>query len=269
MTTTQVSGGGGCAINMVSAGPQDGPLVVAIHGIGQSLLAYQPLLDLADERGWHVVAFDLRGHGESDKPHDAYGESQLWADDLRAVLEQAGASIDNRAVVLAWSYGGAVVTDYLAAYGGDLVKGIVTLGATDKLGAPVGAFVTPAFGKMGKAIMTDDTGAVAEQLLDMCVAKPLDPAFREQLLEGAKKCPAYVRNGMFRRTLDNDEALAAYEGVLVATHGDKDEMFTVELSKHMAETAKNGSYREYADCGHMPLWDAQDELLDDVAKVVG
>ena len=268
MTTTQVSGGDGCAINMVTAGPEDGPLVVAIHGIGQSLTAYQPLLDAADDRGWRVVAFDLRGHGDSDKPHDAYGDSQLWADDLRAVLEGAGASVDNRATVLAWSYGGAVVTDYLAAYGGDLVKAIVTLGATDKLGAPVGPFVTPAFGKMGKAIMTDDTGEVAEQLLDMCAAQPLDPAFRSELLAGSLKCPAYVRNGMFRRTLDNDEALAAYGGVVLATHGDADEMFTTDMGKHIAETAKNGTYREYANCGHMPLWDAEDELLSDIAKLV-
>lgn len=268
MTTNQVSGGDGCTINMVTAGPSDGPLIVAIHGIGQSLTSYAPLLDAAEARGWHVAAFDLRGHGDSAKPHDAYGDSQLWADDLRAVLEAAGASPSNRATVLAWSYGGAVVTDYLAAYGGDLVKAIVTLGATDKLGAPVGAYVTPAFAKMGKAIMTDDTGEVAEQLLDMCAAHPLDPQFRSALLEGALKCPAHVRNGMFRRTLDNDAALAAYQGVVLATHGTDDEMFTTAMGKHLAETAKNGTYREYANCGHMPLWDVTDELLADVAKIV-
>lgn len=268
MSTTQVTGGGGCAINLTSAGPADGPLVVAIHGIGQSRLAYQPLLEVADDRGWRVVAFDLRGHGDSDKPHDAYGDSALWAEDLRAVLEEAGASVDNRACVFAWSYGGAVVTDYLATFGGDLVRAVVTLGATDKLGAPVAPFVTPAFGSMGKAIMTDDTGAVAEQLLDMCAARPLDAEFRKALLEESMKCPAHVRNGMFRRTVDNDAALAAYEGVLLATHGADDEMFVPALGKHIAETARNGRYREYAGCGHMPLWDVKDELLEDLAELL-
>ena len=268
MTISQVSGGDGCAINVTVAGPEDGPLVVGIHGIGQSLLAYQPLLDVADQRGWRVVAFDLRGHGESEKPHDAYGDPKLWADDVKAVLEWAGASVDNRATVLAWSYGGAVITDYLATYGGDLVKAIVTLGATDKLGAPVGPFVTPEFGALGKAIMTDDTGEVAEQLLAMCAAKPLDSAYRKRLLEESLKCPAYVRNGMFRRTLDNDTALAAYGGIVVATHGDQDQMFSQDLGKLIAETAKNGTFKGYADCGHMPLWDVPDELLADVANLV-
>ena len=253
---------------MVSAGPQDGPLVVAIHGIGQSHLAFRPLLDVAEDRGWHVVAIDLRGHGESDKPHEAYGDSKLWADDVKAVLAEAGANPDHRATVVAWSYGGAVITDYLTQYGGDLVKAVVTLGATCKLGAPVGPFVTPEFAAMGKAIMTDDTGEVAQRLLDMCATKPLDPDFRSGLLDGALKCPAYVRNGMFRRTLDNDHAVAAYEGVWLATHGDKDEMFIPDLSKHLAETAPNGRFKQYAECGHMPLWDVTDEFLTDLAKVV-
>lgn len=254
---------------MVTAGPQDGPLVVALHGIGQSHLAFQPLLEVAESKGWRVVAIDLRGHGESDKPHEAYSTSKLWADDVKAVLAAAGANPDRRATVVAWSYGGAVITDYLAAYGGDLVKGIVTLGATDKLGGPVGPYVTPQFGAMGKAIMTDDTGETAEKLLDMCAAKPLDPEFRSRLLEGALKCPAHVRNGMFRRTVDNDEAVAAYDGIWLATHGDKDEMFTAALSQHLADTAGNGKFKQYSECGHMPLWDVTDEFLTDLAKVVG
>lgn len=268
MTTSQVTGGDGCTLNVVTAGPEDGALVVCVHGIGQSARAFAPLLDVADDRGWRVVAFDMRGHGDSDKPHDAYGESQLWADDLQAVLESAGASAQNRATVLAWSYGGAVVTDYLAVHGGQLIKAIVTLGATNKLGGPVAPYVTPEFGALGKAIMTDDTGAVAEQLLDMCAAKPLEPGFREEILTRAKMCPAHVRNGMFRRTVDNDEALAAYEGVVLATHGDQDQMFTPALSQHIADTAKNGTFTQYTECGHMPLWDVTDEFLTDLAKIV-
>ncbi|MFV0532766.1 MAG: alpha/beta fold hydrolase [Cumulibacter sp.] len=268
MTSRSIRGGGDCHLNLVAAGPQDGPLIVGIHGIGQSHLAFEPLLQAADVRRWRVAALDMRGHGDSDKPHNAYGDSALWADDVKAALEAAGANPDRRAVVLAWSYGGAVITDYLAAYGGDLVRAVVTLGATDKLGAPVGPYITPQFGALGKAIMTDDTGEVAEQLLDMCAAGPLAPEFRSRLLAGALKCPAHVRNGMFRRTVDNDEAVASYQGVWLATHGDQDQMFSPGLSKHLAELAPNGSYKQYAGCGHMPLWDVTDEFLADLAAIV-
>ena len=77
MSQTTATGGDGVAINTVTEGPEDGPLILAIHGIGQSRLAWAPLLDAAAERGWRVTAMDLRGHGESDKPHDAYGDSAL------------------------------------------------------------------------------------------------------------------------------------------------------------------------------------------------
>ena len=268
MSQTTETGGDGVAINTVTEGPEDGPLILAIHGIGQSRLAWAPLLDAAAERGWRVTAMDLRGHGESDKPHDAYGDSALWADDVAGVLEAMGASLSRKAVVIAWSYGGAVLTDYLSAYGGDLIAGIITVGATDKLGGPVGDFVQPQFGVLGKAIMTDDTGEVAEQLLDMCATKPLDPSYRSELLEEATKCPAHVRNSMFRRTLDNDAALAAYYGPVLVTHGSDDQMFTVALGEHLAKTAKKGTLHIYEGSGHMTLWDDTDRFLDDVASVV-
>ncbi|GAB3296356.1 alpha/beta fold hydrolase [Epidermidibacterium keratini] len=268
MSQSTVTGGDGAAINIVTEGPEDGPLILAIHGIGQSRLAWRPLLDAAADRGWRVTAMDLRGHGESDKPRNAYDDSQLWADDVAGVLEAMGTSLSRKAVVIAWSYGGAVLTDYLAAHGGDLVSGIVTVGATDKLGAPVGDYVQPQFGALGKAIMTDDTGEVAEQLLDMCAAKPLDSDFRTALLEESKKCPAHVRNSMFRRTLDNDAALAAFYGPVLVTHGTEDQMFTIALGEHLAQTAKTGTLKKYDGAGHMTLWDDTDRFLDDVASVV-
>lgn len=266
--SSTTSGGGGATIAMLSAGPTDGPLVLALHGIGQSRLAYQPLLDAADDRGWRVVAIDLRGHGDSDKPHDAYGDSQLWADDIAAVLEAAGASVQRKATVVAWSYGGAVITDYLSAYGNDLIHAIVSLGATTKLGGPVGEYVQPAFGALGKGIMTDDTGEVAEQLMDLCVAGPIDPGFRQTLLQEAKKCPAYVRNGMFRRTVDNDDAVRAFPGTWLATQGAEDQMFTGALAAHLADTAPSGRLKTYDGAGHMPLWERTDEVLDDIASVL-
>lgn len=265
LTTT---GGGGATISMLTAGPADGPLIVALHGIGQSRLAYEPLLNAADDRGWRVVAVDLRGHGDSDKPHDAYGDSQLWADDVAAVLESAGASVQRKATVVAWSYGGAVITDYLTAYGSDLIHAVVSLGATDKLGGPVGEFVQPAFGALGKGIMTDDTGAVAEQLMDLCVATPLDSGFRQTLLDEGQKCPAYVRNGMFRRTVDNDDAVRAFPGTWLAIQGTEDQMFTGALAQHLADTAPQGRLKTYQGVGHMPLWEKTDEVLDDIASVL-
>ncbi len=267
-TTFQVTGGGGCKLMAYAAGPQDGALIVGLHGIGQTALAWSHLGDIAEEKGWRFVSVDLRGHGDSEKPEDAYGDSALWADDVAALLEAAGASPQRKATLLAWSYGGAVLTDYLTKYGDALVGAIVTLGATDKLGAPVGPFMQPGFAALTKAIMTDDSGSVAGELLDMCAAKPLSAARREQLLVGALKCPAHVRNSMMRRTVDNDSAVAAFSGRALITHGTDDQMFTPALGEHLAKTAQRATFSAYDGAGHMPLWDDPDKFVAELSDIV-
>ena len=52
-------------------GNPNGPGIVFIHGFSQSSLSWmrQTNSDLAKE--FHIVTYDLRGHGNSDKPLDA------------------------------------------------------------------------------------------------------------------------------------------------------------------------------------------------------
>ncbi|HTJ81812.1 MAG TPA: alpha/beta fold hydrolase, partial [Polyangiaceae bacterium] len=59
----------------LEAGPEDGPVVVLVHGLGATGASFLPtLFDLA--RDYRVIAVDLPGFGESDKPlrplHAAY-----------------------------------------------------------------------------------------------------------------------------------------------------------------------------------------------------
>ena len=46
--------------------------------------------DLAKE--FRIVTYDLRGHGNSDKPLDParYRDSKAWGDEVQAVMDAAG-----------------------------------------------------------------------------------------------------------------------------------------------------------------------------------
>lgn len=268
MQTFQVIGGDGCGIQAYSSGPADGALVLAVHGIAQSAVAWSELSASATDRHWRVVSFDLRGHGDSDKPTAAYGDSQLWADDLAAVLSAAGTAPGAKATLVGWSYGGTVIGDYLAAYGSELISGVVMVGATHLLGRPVGPYVQPAFGALTKAIATDDSGAVLEQLLDLCAERALPQQRRSELLTRSLRCPAYVRSGMLRRTLDHDATFAALDLPVHIIHGRKDQMFTVGLAEHLAAVAQHATLSAYDEAGHMPLWDEPLPFLDELAEFV-
>jgi len=68
--------------------------------------------DLAND--YRLIAMDMRGHGLSDKPRDAYGESKLWADDVHATMRTL--KLD-RAILCDWAYGPLVILDYIRHYG--------------------------------------------------------------------------------------------------------------------------------------------------------
>jgi len=53
-------------------GPDNGPPMVLVHGIGGRWSAWDPVIDQFAEK-WHVYAVDLRGHGDSGRVPDGYG----------------------------------------------------------------------------------------------------------------------------------------------------------------------------------------------------
>jgi pimeloyl-ACP methyl ester carboxylesterase len=63
-----------------------GPAVVLMHGytgtLDRHFLANGVFADLAKD--YRVFAFDLRGHGKSDKPHDAAAYGDVMASDVVA-----------------------------------------------------------------------------------------------------------------------------------------------------------------------------------------
>src|SRR6202040_4393670 len=70
-------------------GNPNGPEILFIHGFSQSHLSWIKQVtnsDLAKE--FHLVTYDLRGHGNSDKPlePERYKTSKYWADELQAVI---------------------------------------------------------------------------------------------------------------------------------------------------------------------------------------
>jgi pimeloyl-ACP methyl ester carboxylesterase len=90
------------------------------------------------------VTFDLRGHGNSDKPDHAaaYASGEQWADDLHTVMEAAGL---RRPTLVGWSLGGAIIGLYLAKYGRESTAGINLVDALTekKIEGGVDVAVTP------------------------------------------------------------------------------------------------------------------------------
>jgi pimeloyl-ACP methyl ester carboxylesterase len=126
MKSQKVTGGGDVQISVVETGNPKGRPIVFIHGFSQCGLAWNQQMssDLADD--YRLVSMDMRGHGQSDKPRDAYGDSKVWADDVNAVIDTL--DLDDP-VLVGWSYGPLVILDYIRHYGEDNIGGINFIGA--------------------------------------------------------------------------------------------------------------------------------------------
>lgn len=81
-----VVSGDGTRLHARVWGPQDGPIAVLIHGWTCNLSNFPRQVEHLVGRGYRVVAYDQRGHGESEPGAFAYSTPVL-ADDLHAVLE--------------------------------------------------------------------------------------------------------------------------------------------------------------------------------------
>lgn len=121
---TTVFGAGNVPLNVVEAGARGQPSILFIHGSGQSYLSWHAQLDSSLSERFHLVAFDLRGHGASGKPWDdlAYNQACTWADDVTAVIHAAGLK---KPLLVAWSYGGSVAMHYLRCRGVNDIGGIM------------------------------------------------------------------------------------------------------------------------------------------------
>lgn len=80
------------------------PLVVLLHGVGQTRHAWGGTGKLLGAAGYHAVAFDARGHGDSDWSSDGNYTREAMISDLRCVVAALGSQ---RPVLIGASMGGA------------------------------------------------------------------------------------------------------------------------------------------------------------------
>lgn len=81
----------GVRLHVVQAGPQDGPLVILLHGFPEFWLCWEAQIAFLAEQGFRVWAPDQRGYNLSSKPKGtpAYNLDEL-VDDLIGLIDAAG-----------------------------------------------------------------------------------------------------------------------------------------------------------------------------------
>jgi pimeloyl-ACP methyl ester carboxylesterase len=251
-----ITGGGGTRLHVVEAGNPRGRPILFIHGFSQSWLTWSRQLhsDLATDH--RLVALDLRGHGLSEKPRDAYGESKLWADDVNAVLQSLRLE---RAILSGWSYGPLAILDYLRHYGEAAVGGIQFVGGITKLGSDAALSVlTPALlGLVPDLLSTDAEASVRGlgSLLRLCFAREPSVPDLYRMLGYNVAVPPHVRQALFSRSVDNDDLLPTISKPVLITHGADEAIVKPSAVDRHRAGMPHAHVQLMPNAGHAAFWD--------------
>ncbi len=250
-------------------GNPQGQAILLIHGYQQAALSWdRQTRDPELARDFRMVAYDLRGHGMSSKPEgdQYYKPGQVWADEVKAVIEQTGLV---KPVLVGWSYGGRVMGDYLNAHGHAALGAMNWVGATSSVADPkrfgrAGRFNTPAAG-----LSADPATAIRATIAFVRECFELQPSASdfETMVAFNMMVPRHVRMALQGRPLDIDARLRALDIPVLVTHGELDKAVDVSMARFTAGIVPNAKLSVYAGIGHAPFWEDAPRFNRELAEL--
>ncbi|WP_198085090.1 alpha/beta fold hydrolase [Variovorax sp. E3] len=249
-------------------GNPSGKPILFIHGFSQSMQCWNHQVMAAELIGFRLITMDLRGHGDSDRalpanfPNAGY-QPVDQADDVAAVIAAKGLV---KPVIVAWSFGGIVLGDYLKAHGTGKVAGLNFVGALTRFEAThTSDFLGPGF--LGVAVdwfspiwPNNIKGSI--NFVAACTNAPLSvDDFATTLacniaVPWTNRAATGIRPDIFhdQTTLNSIAPVPT-----VVTHGSADQVVLPASSDAIVAAIAGATLSRYDGVGHMPF-------VEDVAR---
>lgn len=257
----------GTRIRVIVAG--DGPTVVLAHGIYMSVIEWSALWDLLLARGYRLVAFDQRGHGESTIGSNGISTASM-AGDYLAVLEAVDA---HDAVLLAHSMGGFLAIAAILDVPGvaDRLRGLILMSTFpgDVLrGAPQNKAQIPLItsGILPALVANDTVGTIFGS--GLC-GDDVSPAMVQVFLETFRKAdhrplvPILEAFG----TEDRGDRLGEITVPTIVLCGSKDQTTPPWQSERLADGIPGAQAWWVPRAGHMLNWEATGAIVEAITEL--
>jgi pimeloyl-ACP methyl ester carboxylesterase len=259
--------------NRGAASADDRPTVLMLHGGGQNRYSWKNTGQILADAGFHVIALDSRGHGDSDRSPTADYTVESLSGDILQVLYQIGRPV----ALVGASMGG--LTGILAAHeaGPELVTKLVLVD------------VVPRFEKDGSARIRDfmfsnvDGFDSLEAAAD-AVAAYLPHRPKPRSPEGLKKNlrlsdgrwywhwdPAFLTkpaDDPFLRVDKMEQAAINLEIPILLIRGKLSDVVSPESVEDFLTKVPGAEFVELAEAGHTAAGDDNDAFTDVVVRFV-
>lgn len=249
-------------------GPERAPAILFVHGLAHSRVSWMRQLEGSLSQEFHLVAYDLRGHGQSDRPtgNEFYSEGRRWGDDLAAVIEAAHL---RKPVVVAWSLGGVVVANYLRDHGDGNLGGLVFVDAVTHFSPELFGAANP--GLTGPLQAPDATirSEASLKFIKACFAIPPGPGELDRMFQGAGVLPAEVHSAIMHISIEGgDRALRSVRVPTLVIHGGRDELVLPLMGRRTASLIPGATLSLLEKAGHAPFFDEAEQFHDQLTQFV-
>jgi pimeloyl-ACP methyl ester carboxylesterase len=279
-TLTPVSfDGAGVRLAGDARGEEGAPIVILLHGGGQTRHSWHGTADRLAEAGWRALTIDLRGHGDSEWSPDGTYSGQRFGDDVSALVAQQ----PSRPALVGASLGG--ISSLIAAGAHpDSVAGLVVVDVAIRI-EQEGAMKIGNFMRSGM----DGFASLDEAAEAIAAYNPNRP--RPQSLEGLKKNlrlrdgrwhwhwdPQFITpmndqpavDGLRRSRLTSEAQLSdAARRVTCPTllvRGRSSDILSVEGAEHFLSLVPHAEFVDVEGAGHMVAGDRNDTFSDAVIE---
>lgn len=241
-----------------------GKEIVFIHGLGQSHLSW--MLQTSSEllKDFRILTYDLRGHGNSDKPNVAaiYSDGKKWGEDLDTVIRDSKLK---KPVVVGWSLGGYVINNYLSIYGDKKISGIVYVDAVNKMKAE---YFTKENGKLIAPLSAEDLKVRSlgiKNFLAACFAIAPKPEDFELMLITNAMVPKVVFKGIEELTaINSDKVLSSIKVPTLIIAGKQDRLMTPAMATYTQSQIKKSQLMFFEKSGHAPFYEEADRFNEEL-----
>ena len=243
-------------------GKRTGTPVVALHGVTDSCVSFEPLLPHLPD-ALNLVALSQRGHGESDKPVGGYRPADFAAD-LAAFLDAL--DID-RAVIVGHSMGSVNALRFALAHPAR-VAGLLLVGTKPFFGRDA---ELQAFHREQIVPLADPVpAAFARDFQQSTLAQPIDAALLDRFVGESLKLPARVWHAAFDGFMSDDFSarLGEIEAPVEIVWGARDLFCSADDQAEMLRCLPSARLLTYADAGHAVHWEEPRRFAADLARFV-
>lgn len=266
-TSYTVTAPDGVSIAVQESGNPDGPAIVFIHGLLGSHLSWEAQTHSPLLQRYRLITYDLRGHGSSGKPEraDAYTDGRRWADDLAAVLDASGAQ---RPVLVGWSLGAAVATNFMAIHGDQRMAGAMYVGGVVELQPELIVPHPQVYAGMDSADLKTHLDAERD-FVALCFAMQPDVAVFQRLIGNAAVASEQMQKAVHGMSLHAEQGLGQMTKPLLLIYGERDALVQAVPSLQRAKALQpRAQHKLYPASGHAPFLEESERFNQDLAAFV-